>query len=229
MATKRGKPRRGTKHGSSKDRWTFLAVLFKGLLALGVILGVMVVIVWFGGRAGQQVTSRDRYAVRFTDISTDVPPGTDKLTFLTEVRFLDHWPETVQVVEPTLKERLAATFAKHPWVSEVTAVSIGADASIRVALKFRVPVMQINVTGETEPRVVDRFAVLLPSGQHPVTLPILVNRQLASKLHAGLIWPDDTVKRAADLAYTYKPALIEKTSKGWRLIQTDGKALIVGW
>ena len=62
-----------------------------------------------------------------------------------------------------------------------------------------------------------------------MTLPILVNKQLAAKLQAGLIWPDDIVKRAADLAYTYKPALIEKTSKGWRLIQTDGKALIVGW
>ncbi len=229
MATKRGKPKRGTKHGSPKDRWAFLAVLFKGLLALSVVLGVMVVIVWIGGRAGQQVTSQNRYAVRFTDIATDVPPGTDKLTFLTEVRFLDHWPEAVQVVEPTLKDRLAATFAKHPWVSEVTAVAIGADASIHVALKFRVPVLQINVRGEVEPRTVDRHAVILPPAQHPATLPMLVNPQLAPKLQAGLIWPDDTVKRAADLAYTYKPKRIEKTDKGWRLTQADDKVLIVGW
>ena len=228
MATKRGKPKRGTKRQGPSDRWAFFAVLFKGLLALSVVLGVMVIIVWFGGQAGQHVTSRDRYALRFTDISTDVPPGTDKLTFLTEVRFLDKWPEAVQVVEPTLKERLAATFAKHPWVSEVTNVTIGADASIRVELKFRVPVLLINVKGE-EPRVVDRHAVILPPLPHHETLPTLVNAQLPPKLQAGLIWPDDTVKRAADLAHTYKPTQIEKTDKGWRLTQADGKVLIVGW
>ena len=37
------------------------------------------------------------------------------------------------------------------------------------------------------------------------------------------------VRRATDLALTYKPLTIEKTAKGWRLKQRDGSAIIVGY
>ena len=121
-------------------------------------------VAWLGGRAGERVVGRDRYAVRVADVVCDAPPGKDRPTFLTEVRYLANLPETVQAVDPKLPEQLAVAFARHPWVAEVVGVTVEADSTVRVGLRFRVPVLAVRVIGDSELRTVDRHGVLLPSG-----------------------------------------------------------------
>ncbi len=134
-------------------------------LAFGVALavGIVYAVAWLGSRAGERVADRDRYAVRVADIACDAPPGTDRAAFLSEVRYLSGLPEAVQAVDPGLSDKLSAAFLKHPWVAEVAGVRVDADGTVRVDLRFRVPVLAVAVRGESEPRAVDRSGVLLPS------------------------------------------------------------------
>src|SRR5690242_11918224 len=117
------------KKGNPTARLALAGVAVKGLLALGLVAGVVYGVAWLGGAAGERVADRDRYAVRVADISCDAPPGKDRAAFLTEVRYLADLPETVQAVDPKLPDRLAAAFARHPWVAEVVGVKVGPDAA----------------------------------------------------------------------------------------------------
>jgi cell division septal protein FtsQ len=224
--------RRNTRNAKRKEgtagRATLVGIVVKGLLALALVGGVVYTVAWLGGRAGERVVGRDRYAVRVADVACDAPPGKDRPTFLTEVRYLANLPETVQVVDPKLPEQLAAAFARHPWVAEVVAVKVEPDATVRVDLRFRVPVLAVRVIGDSEVRTVDRTGVLLPPG---ATGPLteLANPVLAPKRPAGEVWNDPTVRRAAELAAEHTPRRVEKTAREWRLTLDSGKVLLVSW
>jgi hypothetical protein len=221
--------KRKTQDGKAgAGRASLVGIAVKGLLALALVAGVVYAVAWLGGRAGERVAGRDRYSVRVADIACDAPPGKDRATFLTEVRYLADLPETVQAVDPKLPERLTVAFAKHPWVAEVVGVTVEADSTVRVGLRFRVPVLAVRVIGDSEIRTVDRSGVLLPSG---ATGPIaeLANAVLPPKQPAGEAWDDPTVKRAAELAAEHKPRRIEKTAREWRLTLDTGKVLLVSW
>jgi hypothetical protein len=209
-------------------RATLVGIAVKGLLALALVGGVVYAVAWLGGRAGERVAGRDRYAVRVADLVCAAPPGKDRPTFLTEVRYLADLPETVQAVDPKLPEQLAAAFAKHPWVAEVVGVTVEADATVRVGLRFRVPVLAVRVLGDSEVRTVDRSGVLLPPG---ATGPMaeLANAVRPPKRPAGEVWNDPTVTRAAELAAEHRPRRIEKTAREWRLTMDTGKVLLVSW
>lgn len=205
-------------------------IAFKAMLAAGVIVLVLVAVVRLGGIAGRQLTGEQRYEVPFTAIQCDAPPGIDRLTFLTEVRFLGQATETISIVDPALPETLAALFAKHPWTQDVTSATVGPDGVVRVNLTFRTAVLAVGVAGESDLRAVDRFGVLLPTTAPTAELTRLLNLRPKPAVSPGKVWPDEQVTRAADLTQTYKPRTIEKTDKGWRLVQADGKPpLIVGW
>lgn len=233
MAAKDRKPRPAKRAKETPrrtvSRWALIGVAAKGLIAVGLVAGVVYAVAWLGGRAGTRVADRERYAVRVADIACDSPPGTDKLTFLTEVRYLGQLPETVQAVDPALPAQLSAAFARHPWVAEVLSVRVEPDTTIRVDLRFRVPVLAVQVAGEPEPRAVDRAGVLLPTLPPNTPLPLLTTPVLPPLKPAGEVWNDPTVKRAAELAETYTPTRIEKTDKGWRLTQPDGRVLVVSF
>jgi hypothetical protein len=209
-------------------RATLVGIAVKGLLALGLVGGVVYAVAWLGGRAGERVAGRDRYAVRIADIACDAPPGKDRPTFLTEVRYLAGLPETVQAVDPKLPEQLTAAFARHPWVAEVVGVTVEADSTVRVDLRFRVPVLIVRAFGDSEVRLVDRGGVLLPPGA-PRPPTELANAVLPPRRPAGEVWNDPTVTRAAELATEYKPRRIEKTAREWRLTLDSGKVLLVSW
>jgi len=207
-----------------------LRIVLRALTAVGVIVLVLLAVVRLGGMAGRQLTGEDRYALPFTAIRCDAPPGIDRLTFLTEVRFLGQAGETISIVDPTLPDQLAALFAKHPWTQEVTGTTVAPDGVVRVNLTFRTAILAVSITGESEARAVDRFGVLLPTTAPTAELTKLLNPRPKPGISPGQVWPDDQVKRAADLTQTYRPKSIEKTDKGWRLVQADGKPpLIVGW
>ena len=65
----------------------------KALLALGLAFGLLVGLSHLGDRAATEVVPHPRYTVAFADIETSAPPGRDRRTFLTEVRFLGDLPE----------------------------------------------------------------------------------------------------------------------------------------
>jgi hypothetical protein len=215
------------KHPSAAGSLAGIAV--RGLIALGIVAGVVAGVVWLGEQSGQQVAHRERYAVRVLDIACDAPPGTDRSTFLTEVRYLGNLPEAVSSVDPTTKELLTGAFRKHPWVAEVADVAAGADGVIRVGLRFRKPVLIVTAAGEREPRAVDRSAVLLPAVPNPDSLPRLVGLVPAPTRPAGEVWSDPAVRRAAELADLHRPRTIEKIDRGWRLTQPDGRIFVVSW
>ncbi|HET6572030.1 MAG TPA: hypothetical protein VFG68_00380 [Fimbriiglobus sp.] len=219
--------KRKTQKGTA-GRAALVGIAVKGLIALALVGGVMYAVAWLGGRAGERVAGRDRYAVRIADIACDAPPGKDRPTFLTEVRYLAGLPETVQAVDPKLPELLTAAFAKHPWVAEVVGVTVEPDATVRVALRFRVPVLAVRVIGDSEVRTVDRAGVLLPPGA-PRPPTELANAVLPPKRLAGEVWNDPTVTRAAELAAEHRPRRIEKTAREWRLTLESGKVLLVSW
>jgi len=207
-----------------------LGIVAKTAVAASLIVCVVYLVVRAGESAGQRVAPRDRYTVAFTDIEVVPPPGLDRVTFLSEARHLADAPATVQSVDADLAATLAAAFSKHPWVGEVSGVGVRPDGTVTVALKYRVPVLAVNVGRGDDPRTVDRSATLLPLlPPPPADLPRLVTERPAPTVPAGQVWPDDVVRRAADLALTYKSREIQKTAKGWKLTQPDGRTLVVGY
>lgn len=232
MAPKRGKAKAPPARPAAprgRTAWPLVGTAGRGVLALGVVLAVMAGVIWVGGRAGHTVAPRDRYTVPFADIRCPTPPGVDRLRFLTEVRYLSNVPETVQVVDPALPERLSAVFARHPWVAAVGAVTVRPEGAIEVGLTFRVPVLAVEVVGDKELHQVDRNGFLLPGPPAAGPLAKLVPAQPPPKESEapGLVWQNPTVRRAAELAAIYRPRLIEKTAKGWKLTQPDGRVQAV--
>ena len=228
MAAKKPKPKKASTPAAAPYR-ALARVAAKGLLAAGLVAAVVAGIAWVGDRAGEQVSGRSRYTVRVADIACDAPPGKDRATFLTEVRYKADLPETVQAVDPTLKDKLTAAFARHPWVAQVTGVTVGAHGGVRVDLRFRTPVLAVTVAGESEPRAVDKAGVLLPAVPDRGSLALLTTPVRPPTKQEGEVWDDPTVRRAAELTELYRPRRIEKTDKGWRLTQADGKAVVVSY
>jgi hypothetical protein len=201
----------------------------KAALTLALLFGLVGGLVWLGGKAGPAVATRDRYTVAVADLRCDAPPGTDRATFLGEVRYLGRLPETVQSVDPTLSATLSGAFAKHPWVAAVTGVTANPDGSVSVGLTFRRPVVLVRVRGSA-PRLVDAGGVLLPVAPSPAGVAVLAGEWIPPAVPAGTVWPDPTVTRAAELAAAYQPATIQRLpAGGWRLVLADGKSLSVSW
>ena len=111
----------------------------------------------------------------------------------------------------------------------VSGVTVAPDGTVSVGLVFRHPVLVVPVRGGN-PRLVDGTGVLLPGAPVPAGTAVLAGEWIPPDVAIGLVWPDPTVKRAAELANAYKPAKIQKLSTGgWRLVMTDGKGLTVSW
>ncbi len=205
--------------------WHLLKTAAKAFLALSLAFGVLAGIAWFGSKAGTVVTPQARYTVAFADIETAAPPGQDRKTFLTEVRFLSDLPETLQSVDPKLSENLKAAFRKHPWVLEAGAVTVTKQGAIRAELKFREPALVVLVGSGSERRVIDRHGVLLPADVGTAKLPVLTNRFLPQQVSAGQKWPDPDVLRAVEIILLYPGERIERVTEGWHIIQSNGKVL----
>ena len=190
------------------------------LLTLGVVAALLFGLSRLGDEARRRLGPRDRYAVPFADIRCPAPPGLTRDTFLTEVRYAAGAAPTFQALAPDAKARLAATFAAHPWVASVDAVTVEPPDVVRVALTFRTPALAVQA------RVVDAKGILLPAAAPTAGVPLLLS-PVAPPGAAGAPWPDGTVTRAAPVAAEYKPRTIERTAQGWELVMPDGQKLIV--
>ena len=199
---------------------------FAVVITLAVAAAALVALNTLGGDALRRIGGRDRYRVAFADIACDAPPGLDRLTFLAEVRYVGELRETVSPLDAADRDRLAAGFAKHPWVEAVEAVT-PEPGGVRVALRFRSPVLAVT-TAANEPRLLDRHGVLLPVTPTPVGVAELMGRVSAPRVSAGEVWAEPDVQRALDLRQTYGAAQLQRLSSGWRLTLPDGRVLVVG-
>ncbi len=195
-------------------------------VTLAVVVGAVFALGQLGDEALLRVGARDRYRTPFAGVACDTPPGLDRPTFLAEVRYVGGLPETVNAVDPAERGRVAAAFAKHPWVEAVGGVTAEPGGVVRVALRFRSPVLAVT-TAEGTPRLLDHTGVLLPVGPTPPGVAELTGRVPAPRAAAGEVYDDADVRRALDLTTTYRPTRLEPVAGGWRLTLADGKQLVV--
>ena len=197
------------------------------VITLAVACGIFLAFDQLGGEALRRIGLRERYRVAFTDVRCEAPPGLDRRTFLTEVRYVAKFPEFFNALDDADREQLGKAFAAHPWVEAVEGVSVEPGDAVTVRLKFRVPVLAVRVDRGAV-RLVDGHGVLLPEAEEPRSVAELLNIVPAPTSPAGQVWHDDTVRRAVEMVKAYRPKSLELTAKGWRLIQADGKAMSVG-
>lgn len=200
-------------------RWRVVA-------AVGATLAVAGGAVWALGLTGdealRQIGARGRYRVAFADIACAAPPGTDRATFLTEVRYVGLLPDALNPLDAADRDRVRAGFSRHPWVAGVDDVAPVPGGGLRVDLAFRTPVLAVTTSAGT-PRLLDRGGVLLPVAPTPPGVAELAGTVAAPTVAAGEVWPDPVVTAALRLVETYQPARLERRPPGWRLTGRDGR------
>jgi hypothetical protein len=119
----------------SRLRWPRrLIQVALGLLVCGLIVGGVVAV---GNVARQSLGPQDRYAVPFAQIECPVPSGEGKAQFLEEVQYIGSFPDTLNVLDPALPEKLREAFARHKRVQKVIRVQVLTPKRIVVELAFR--------------------------------------------------------------------------------------------
>lgn len=164
------------------------------LMLLAVAGGFLAGVIALGRWAQEQLQSRERYLVSLTEIDCACPPGLSRGEFLDEVHYLGQLPERLSLLEDGLADRLAAAFARHPWVAEVVKVELMPQRQIKVELVFRTPVLAVPVGGKM--RRVDGQGVLLRDGP-VVGLPIFSGHASPPKGPPGTFWGDPAVEARA--------------------------------
>jgi hypothetical protein len=202
----------------------------RSLLAAAAVLlaiaGTVFALDLLGGEALRRVGLHGRYRVHFADVQCGSPRGMDRAAFLTEVRYLSEFPEAFHPLDDTDRERLAAAFAKHPWVEHVGGVTVEPGNIVRVSLAFREPALAVQVQGGAV-RLTDANGLLLPECEVPPGTAELLNTVPPPSVNAGEPWPDDTVRQAIGLLKSYPIAKLERTDAGWRLVLKDGSVRVI--
>jgi hypothetical protein len=192
------------------------ALLLAGLIALGKA-------------ARDALREQGRYTMPLADITCDAPPGEDWHRFCGEVEYLGGLPTPLHLLDEDLPDRLAAAFAKHPWVEKVERVEVAPPGHVAVQLVYRTPVLAVLVNGPAPDgqapilrplakrsggqrqsalaahRVVDRAGALLPATAPVQGLPILYTLASPPTGPAGMPWGDATVEAAARTADYLRP------------------------
>lgn len=120
------------KAASRWPRWLVQMVL--GLVCAALVLGGVVAV---SNVARDTLGPQDRYAVSFLAIECNAPAGMKPTDFLGEVQYNGPFPDTINILDATLAEKLRDAFARHPKVERVEKVSIRPPKQIRVDLVFR--------------------------------------------------------------------------------------------
>jgi cell division septal protein FtsQ len=165
----------------------------------------------------------------FHAIVCPCPPGSDRLSFLAEVRYLSQHPPRFSVLSPDLTENLRRAFTSHPWVAEVRSVTI-LPGQVCVDLRFRTPMLQV-VLIQGPPRWVDESGVLLPSlvphQQRDAPVAVLLTPRQSPTTPAGQRWEDPVVLQALALVRAYQPRQLEFRQRYWELTLANGQTLYV--
>lgn len=120
---------------ASPRRWPRrLAQIVLGLAAAAVVVGGLIAV---GNAARDSLGPHDRYLLPFNEIECPAPPGQSRAEFLGEVQYIGAFPDRVNVLDPTLPDRLRAAFARHKKVERVVRVTVAPPRRVQVELTFR--------------------------------------------------------------------------------------------
>lgn len=120
---------------AGKSRWPrWLAQVVLGLTAVALVVGGLVAV---NNAAREAIRPHERYLLRFTEIDCPAPPGQDRVDFLNEVQYIGLFPDTIDVLDPTLPDRLRSAFAAHRRVERVERIDLLPPNRIRVGLQFQ--------------------------------------------------------------------------------------------
>lgn len=173
------------------------------ILSCATLLGAIIVA---GNLARDSLQSSDRFQLPFEQIDCPAPPGLDRKAFLDEVRYYGDLSKSVSVLDNSLRDRLAAAFAQHPWVEKVGNVEIGPGRQIQAELTFRTPVLAVEYLNPGPiMRVVDGSGILLPVAASSQSLPRLSGKGIPSPAAAGQPWGNAPVEGAARVAGLLQP------------------------
>jgi len=244
----------GRKSRSSPPKWK----IFKGLRALGLLLGLAIFLAAVAAIAKytrEGLRDSERFTIPFADIDCPAPPAEGRADFLAEVQYLQGLPDRVQLLDNDLAARLAEAFARHPWVEHVDEVRLVPPHKIQVQLSFRTPVLEVMLAegaaqGEAVPPearpgldantvdeatwVVDAGGVVLPGRGSREPLPVLYATARPAGL-AGQLWGDAKIAAAARLAGALRPhedqfklRTFETTAQGLVLRTSSGSRILWG-
>jgi len=212
----------------SKLRASVMAI--KGLLAAALVAGAGGGIAMLGKSIAAKLPDDERFAVPLERLDFEAPSHVDRRTFLAEVRYLSGLPDPLMANRADLPERLRKAFAGHPWIAGVGDIAVSPQRRIAIALRFREPVLAIDwrIDGERETRALDIDGVLLPASARTDGLAKLANERNVPKAEAGRPWPEDEVRRAAELVVRHSATAIERTRNAWKLTERSGTILTIG-
>jgi hypothetical protein len=162
-------------------------VVGAGLLLFGLIA--------LGKAARDRLRQHENYTLRIADIDCPSPPGLSRPEFLAEVEYVGRLPAHLPALDDDAATRLAAAFARHPWVEKVEEVRVLPPSGVRVRLAFRTPALA--VPQPAGPRVVDGHGILLPLGAPAEGLPVFPGSAPPPAGVAGEPWGDPAVAAAA--------------------------------
>lgn len=167
-----------------------------GLLIACLLGGIFLVVVIGVGKATRDnLRQEERFAVSFVDIECQPPPPLPRDTFLAEVQYLAGFPDRFSLLDEDLAQRLAESFARHPWVRRVERVEIARPRQVHVRLEYRAAALAVMLEGKL--RAVDAEGVLLPADSATAGLPVYRGRVAPPAGPAGTRWGDAAVEQAA--------------------------------
>jgi hypothetical protein len=111
-----------------------LAQIVLGLGAAALVVGGLIAV---GNAARDSLGPSDRYLLPFGEIECPAPPGQDRAEFLGEVQYIGAFPDRVNILDPTLPDRLRAAFARHKKVERVGRITIVPQKRVQIELTFR--------------------------------------------------------------------------------------------
>lgn len=192
-----------------------------------LLIAAMLGVVALGWWSRQYLRQTDHYLVPVAMIECSPPPDQARAELLAEVQYLANLPDHVNLLDEGLSARLTAAFARHPWVESVERVQLGPARQIRVWLHYRTPALVVSppaASRDTEPRVVDGNAILLPPRASPRGLPRYLGPLKTPPGPAGTQWVDARLQEAAAVA-----RLLAPQQTRFRLLRCEASAEGLVW
>lgn len=156
--------------------------------------------------SGPLLRSQPQYRVSAEQVVATPQPEWVKADVRREALHQSGLDEGFSILEPRIAERIAQTFALHPWVAGVDAVRLQFPSRVDVLVRYRQPVVMVEVPGGLYP--VDAQGVLLPSadftseraGRYPRLTGVV-----STPGPVGTVWKDPVLLGGASLAAELAP------------------------
>lgn len=176
-------------------------LLALALLALGVFCWPILV------KHVPRLDRRPEYRVSRSQVVIVEPPEWAPHDLVDQVFRRGGLPDELSLLDDELTGRLAAAFARHPWVRRVASVRKSLPARVSVELEFRRPTAMIRLPAGAYP--VDAEGTLLPpedfSASQAKRFPAIEGIVSLPQGPAGSPWGDPFVSEAAQLAAVLEP------------------------